>query len=512
MELIDSSTSRNRRAAKNAIMLAIRMIIVTLIGLYTSRIVLNTLGVIDYGVYGVAGSFIGMISFLNSSMAGATNRFLCIEMGHNNELKLQKVFNSAFIIHVIIAFIILIISETIGLWFLNSKLNIPQDRMFAANCVFQCSVFSVLVSITQTPYSAIILAREKMSIYAYFEILNVGLKLLIIAVLIVLPGDKLIIYAILVASVSVIMQTLYRIYCLKYFPESKIKFGYHKEYLKPMFNYSLTDLYGNVCIIGYEQSRPILINMFFGVIYNAALSLAYTVQTMISSLATNVTLAFKPQILKLYAQGDISNMQQTMENAIKFTTLTYAIISIPCIFETSYILNLWLGEVPPHTVAFLKIIIITSSIATLSGICCIAIHATGRIKSLTYITGSLYIAIPIITWVLYKNGANAICLFFVYGIAISIITIVDLILVKLNICEFKVKRFVKYILLTYLIITLSVIPILILKYYLYPSFLRLALTCITYSFTLGFFVWLFILDSQSRVAISNYIKLKFSNR
>lgn len=490
-------------------MLTIRMVVVTIIGIFTTRIVLSTLGIEDYGVYGVAGSFIGLLSFLNSTMTGTTNRFLCVEMGKSDSISLSKVFSSALMIHICIALFVFILSESIGVWFLNYKLDIPEDRLVAANWVFQCSVFSVMIGITQTPYSAVILANERMNIYAYFEILNTCLKLLIVVLLLILPGDKLIVYAILVMSVSIFMQIIIRIYCRKHFPESHFKWHYEKEYFVPMIKYSVTDLYGNICIIGYEQSRPILLNLFFGVIYNAAASLAYTVQNIVWALTASVIQAFKPQIFKLYSQQKIKQMQIAMENAQKFNALAFALLCVPCIFETPYILYLWLGQIPPHTTIFLRIILVTCFISALSSVSCIAIHASGKIKRLSYITGSLYIMIPIIVWIAFKNGAAAYWLYVVYGIILCLISAIDMALVKRNIPDFCMKHFIKSVLVVFIIIAIATTPNFAVNYYLDSSFYRIVLSVLVYSLSLGTLTWFFVFTSDNRLMARNFIENKF---
>lgn len=499
--------SNNARAVKNAIMLALRMVFVTIIGLYTSRVVLRTLGVEDYGIYAVAGGFIGVISFINTTMAGATNRFLCVEMGRGGTKNLSVIFSSALVIHIAIAIVVVFLAETVGLWFLNCKLNIPPDRMYAANWVYQCSIISIVISIIQTPYSAVILAREKMSIYAYFEILNSLLKLGIVGLLVIIPVDKLIIYAILVAVVALVMRMINRLYCIRHFPESKFIWHCDKEILKDMLKFSATDFYGNVCYIGYEQSRAIVLNVFFGVVYNAAASLAYTIQSLVSAFASTITQAFRPQILKLYAVDNISSMQSTMEKAVKFNVLIFAIISVPCIFETNYILELWLSVIPQHLVLFLRIILTTAIIAPLSGICVTAIHATGRIKSLSYITGTFYISIPIVTWIAFRFGAAAWWLFVIYGIAMLFITAVDIIIVKRTIPQFMALKFVRMIFLTFFVALMSIIPIYLLKH-LTPSFFRVLLTAMLYFISISILSWRLLFNLEERRKILSVVKTK----
>lgn len=491
-------------------MLAIRMIVATLVGLYTSRVVLSTLGIVDYGVYGVAGSLIGIVGFLNASMAGATNRFLCVEMASGDNKRLGKMFSSALMIHILIALILFVVAETIGLWFLNSELNIPPDRKVAANWVYQCSVLSLLISVTQTPYSAIILAYEKMNIYAYFEIFNVLLKLLIVFLLVILPGDKLIIYAILLLAVSLLIQTLNRLYCIRKFPESRFKWKYEKQYFKPLLKYSLTDMYGNACLVGYEQSRPILLNIFFGVIYNTAGAIAQTVQYMFTSLSTTIIIAFKPQIIKLYAQSKLDLMLDALMNSLKISTILYSIICIPVVFKADTIIQLWLGQIPPHVVIFLRIILMASFMTILSGVCCTAIHATGNIKKLSYITGSLYISIPLVSWFIFRQGAPAWSLYAVYAIVITGIAIVDLFLVKQNIPQLSVKKLILSSVKVFFVIGIAALFLYYISRNIPDTLLGLIIVVSIYFFVISSLSWLLILSSKEKLLIRNFIKVKLS--
>lgn len=490
-------------------MLTIRMIVATLVGLYTSRVVLATLGIVDYGVYGVAGSLIGIVSFLNASMAAATNRFLCVEMAKGDSVRLGKMFSSALMIHILIALFLLILGETVGLWFLNNRLNIPADRMVAANWVYQCSVLSLLVGVTQTPYTAIILTYEKMNVYAYFEILNVFLKLLIVFVLVILPGDKLIIYALLLLGVSIFIQTINRIYCIRKFPESRFKWKYEREYFKPLLKYSMTDMYGNACIVGYEQSRPILLNIYFGVIYNTAGAIAQTVQYMLTSLSTNINIAFKPQIFKLYAQSNLELMRESLVNSQKISTLLYSMVCMPMLLKTDTIIELWLGQIPPHVVIFLRIILIASFISILSGVCCTAIHATGKIKRLSYITGSLYIAIPLVVWIQFRHGTPAWSLYATYAVAIVLITLIDIMLVKHNIPKLGVGKLILSSLKVYFVIGAVALCICYLSMIAPDSFIGLIEVTMAYFVSISCVSWVVLLSSKERSMIKEFIRKIF---
>lgn len=252
------------------------MFLTMVVGLYTSRVVLQTLGVEDYGIYGVIGGIVAMMGFLNASMSGATSRFLTFELGRGDKERLANTFSSALIVHIIIAAIVFVVAETVGLWFLCNKLVIPENRMVAAHWVYQLSILSSMLSITQVPYNSSIIAHEKMDVYAYVEILNVTLKLLIVYLLVIGNFDKLILYAILMFTVSVIIMVVYRIYCLRRFEECKFRLFLDKDYLKPLLSFSGWDLYGNMAFSVRQQGANFLLNMFYGVVLNAAYNIATT--------------------------------------------------------------------------------------------------------------------------------------------------------------------------------------------------------------------------------------------
>ncbi|MDY5953612.1 MAG: polysaccharide biosynthesis protein, partial [Sodaliphilus sp.] len=287
---MQDTTSNNKRIAKNTIMLYIRMFISMVVGLYTSRVVLATLGVEDYGIYGVVGGVVGMMGFLNASMSGATSRFLTFELGKGDKERLAKTFSSALIVHIAIAIIVFILAETVGLWFLCNKLNIPEGRMEAAHWVYQFSILATMLSITQVPYNATIIAHEKMDVYAYMEILNVTLKLLIVYLLCIGNFDKLILYASLMLAVSILIMMVYRIYAIRQFPEAHFHWIWDKTYLRPILSFSGWDLYGNMACTIRQQGSVFLINIFYGVALNAACNIASTMQGILLQFSSNVVL------------------------------------------------------------------------------------------------------------------------------------------------------------------------------------------------------------------------------
>lgn len=436
-------TSSNKRIAKNTIMLYIRMLLSIVVSLYTSRVVLQTLGVNDYGIYGVVGGIVSMFSFLNAAMSGSTSRFLTFEIGKGNAQKLKDTFSSAMLVHVLIALGVFIIAETFGLWFLCNKLVIPEERMFAAHIVYQFSIVSMFFSVTQVPYNATILAHEKMDVYAYVELLNVFLKLGIVYLLVIGNLDKLIFYAALTLAVSIFIAIIYRIYCLYHYEESSFNLVWDKSILKPMLGFSGWDMFGNMSVVAFYQGISFIFNIFFGPALNAANSISLTVQGTIKGFALNVIQAFRPQIIINYAKGEINAVEQYTIMATQYTLILFSFIAIPIYFNAELILKLWLGTVPTYTSAFLKIIMIATLFDLCKNALNIPIHATAKMTFFSISTGCcLLLTIPVMYFSL-KLGAEPPLSYAVVIISYSASMLASLYVVKRNIKEFNILRLCK---------------------------------------------------------------------
>lgn len=421
-------------------MLYIRMFISVIVSLYTSRVVLQTIGVEDYGIYGVVGGIVSMMGSINASMSGATSRFLTFELGRGDFSRLSKTFSSALLVHIIIAVIVLVLAETVGLWFLCNKLVIPEGRMTAAHWVYQLSILSAMLTITQVPYNSSIIAHEKMDIYAYVEILNVSLKLLIVYLLQIGDFDKLILYAILMFAVSVIIIMVYRIYCLRKFEECKFHWIWDKEYLKPLISFSGWDLYGNMSVVFFTQGLSMLLNIFFGPALNAANNVSTTVQGTVKAFAFNVIQAFRPQVIKKYAQEDIDAVNQYCIMATQYTLILFSIIAVPFLFKTECILHLWLGLIPEHTVFFLRIVLLGTIFNLANNIVNIPIHACGRMKLFSLVTGSCFmISIPLM-YILLKLGGSADMSYLIVLLAYTACFCGSLIILKRNIPDINMTQ------------------------------------------------------------------------
>lgn len=496
----------NKRAAKNAVMMTIRTIISTLVGLYTSRIVFNALGVEDYGIYGAVGGIVGMLSFLNGAMAGATSRFITFELGRGDKSKLADTFSGTVWAHVIIAAFVFIVAEIAGVWFLNAKMNIPDGRMYAANWVLQFSIISAVITIIQTPYNAALIAHERMSVYAYFDILSLTLKLLIVYLLQIGDFDKLIFYTGLLLAVSVLMQVIYRFYCIRHFDECHLRWRINKAILKPILKYSALDLYGNLCVTVGNQGRSLLLNIFFGVICNAAATIALTVQGIITALSGNISLSFRPQIIKLYACGDIQQMQVTMKNALIFTLILFSAVAVPCFFEADYVLSLWLGEPPQLAAPFLQIILILSLLSIVNSISNIAIHATGNIKRISYISGSLFLLKVVFTYIAFKLGCKSYTAFIIDTLVFCCITLYSVFIVKKQIPQFQIRNYAFLIFKVFAVILItSCIPLFI-SANMQQSFIRALLSTLAYLSAIALMSYYILLDKSARKIVIDFIQ------
>ena len=480
-----------------------------LVTLYTSRVVLNVLGVEDYGIYGVVGGVVAMFSFLNATMSGATSRFLTFELGRDNETNLRDTFGTAMIVHLLIALAVFILAETIGLWFLEKKLVIPDGRMTAARWVYQFSILAMMITITQVPYNASIISHERMDVYAYVELLNVILKLAIVFLLKLGSWDKLVFYAILVFSVNSIIALIYRFYCLRKFKECKFKFVWRKEIMKPMLVFSGWDLYGNMCYTFEHQGIGFLVNMFHGVVFNAAASVANSVQGVVSSISANIIQAFRPQIVKNYAIGDFQRMEILMYNGIKYSMLLFYLFSIPILCETETILHLWLGTVPEKASTFCQILLIASLFNLINRILGISIGATGDMKRISIISGSIYLLCLPLIYILFRffNLPAE----YAYWAALGTIIGVDsanLIILKKQIPQIKIRIYIKGI-MEATIIAIASLSFAIPFFFLMPdSIVRFLVVFVVYGLDLTLFTYLFGIDRATRNKINGWLRLK----
>lgn len=429
------------------------------VGLYTSRLVLDALGVVDYGLYNLVGGIVMMFAFLNSAMAASSQRFLSFDIGRNDLNRLQKTFNATLNIHFLIAIIIFIIAETIGLWFVFTQLEIPENRVVAAHWIYQFSILALILNVIQVPYNALLIAREHMNIYAYVSVLENILKLAVAILIIRANTDRLILYAGLTFLVAFIIRLIYKVYCKKYFKESVYKFYYDKDYYKELINYSGWNLFGNIAAIARGHGSNILLNMFYGPIANAAYSLTLVVQTVIGNFITNFQTAVNPQIIKNYSRGDSKASLYLIFKTAKFSFFGMLILVAPLLINIDFVMGLWLKDVPSYTINFIKLALIYSLIETISNPLMSGLQATGKIKTYQAVVGSLvFLNLPLV-WLILKATQSPHYFYWSF-IIISIISLFARLYFVRNLMNVKIVDFYKDVLSKIGIVTLGVIALL----------------------------------------------------
>jgi len=400
---INSQTGNKKRIAKNTLVLYIRMIVVMLITLYTSRVVLKALGVDDFGLYGVIGGVVGLFAFLKTSMGKATQRFLNVEMvAEGGDLK--KVFRTSMTIHFLIAIVILVLAETIGLWFLNAKINIPEGREFAANFIFQTTVISICVSMIEIPFHADIIAHEKMTFFAVISVMDAFLKLLIAFLILNDNGDRLILYGILMMAISLINVLLYYLYCKRQFFEISLRPCYDRERFKSIFGFVGWTLLGQAAILGCNQGNGILVNMFHSVAANEAMSIGSQVSNAVTNLSSNFQTAFNPQITKSYAEGNYDYLRSLVFSTSKISYCLLFVVMLPIAFNIDFILDLWLDKVPDLSNIFCILFMANAIINALSAPLNFSVMASGNIKWFQIVTAIAYLSDLVILYFLFNMG------------------------------------------------------------------------------------------------------------
>lgn len=375
-----NTAENNKRIAKNTLFLYVRMLCTLIINLYTSRVVLNALGANDFGIYNVVGGLVIMFSALSGSISSSIRRFLTIELGTGNIKKLKIVFSSSLTIQFLFSGIIFIIAETIGIWFLNTQMNISESRMTAANWCFQCSVLTLILNLISIPYNAAIVAHEHMATYAYIGILETILKLIIVFFLLISPYDKLIFYSCLLLGIAAFIRLIYGLYCKKKFEECHWSFTFDKQLLRKMLSFSGWNFLGVISSALRDQGVNIVMNIFYGPVVNAARGISMQVNSAINSFVVNFTMALNPQITKNYAAGNIKYMNILIKQGSKLSFYMLLLLSLPILIKTEFILKLWLENVPEYTTQFVRLILIFSMCESLSYPTITAIYANGNIK------------------------------------------------------------------------------------------------------------------------------------
>lgn len=403
-------SSDNRRIAKNTLSLYARMGVTMLVSLFTSRVVLQTLGVEDFGIYNVVGGVVVLFSFLNAAMSSATQRFLNFELGKKNLAQVARVFSMSMSVHFCIAGTVLILAETVGLWFLNAKLNIPAERMFAANWVYQFSVASTLFGIMLVPYNATIIAYERMTFFALASIATAFLRLGIVYLLLVGNADKLILYAALTLAVSALMQLVHVVYCRRAFPQTaRYKPFRDKKLFFELVSFSGWSLFGGVADMCNSQGINMVMNIFCGVGVNAAMGIANQVNGTVYQFVSNFQTAFNPQLVKSYAAGERDRFINLILRTSKYSFFLIFLLVLPVALNTDFVLSVWLGNVPAHAADFVRLTLAYSLISSLSAPLWMSVQATGKIRNYQLIVSAFIFANLPLAYVALKLGFSPTC-------------------------------------------------------------------------------------------------------
>lgn len=499
--------TNNRRIFKNTIYLYARMLIMMSLSFFTTRIVLDKLGVSDYGLNNLVAGFVSSFKVIESMLAGSTRRFLAYSLGEGNEDKCKATFSTAFVIHLIIAIVIIIALETGGLWFLNTSLNIEPHRMWAANIVFQIAVFTTFLSVTQTPFMAAVTAHEKFDMYAYMSIYDVVAKIAVLFLLVYIPFDKLVIYSILCAVVSMTSILIYRIYCIRKFEECQLSFHVDKKLCKEMLAFSGWNAFGNFVVVLNGQGNNLLLNMFFNTVMNAARGLADTVSFTINQFIGSFQVAAVPQLTKYYAQQDKRNFDKLIFDISQYTIFLLGFFCVPVVLEIDFVLKLWLTEVPQYTADFIKIGLLCNIVGYSNSMIDQGIVATGKVKAMNLFGIPVYlINLPLVYLVLRLNWYPPL-IYFVGSIPAFLHFVVNLHILSKETVFPAFRYFINIFCKNFLLIAVAFILPYFVKVQMNDGWLRFFVVCSLSVMSEVVIMYAFALNKETRNMLYNKVRV-----
>lgn len=499
---MDSQNENSKRIAKNTLFLYARSFFVLIVSLFTSRINLLALGIDDYGVFNVVAGFVGLFGIVTGAVSAAISRYLTYELGRNDMNKLKEVFSTSFISLIFLSFFFFFISETLGLWFVNSQLNLPYERLFAANIVYQLSIISTIVAILSIPYNALIIAHEKISVFANISILEILGKVALSVILLYTSFDRLILFGVFLAFLSLLMRGVYAFYCKKNFEECCFRLAFNKQLINQMTTFAGWNMVGAASGVLSSQGVNIVINIFCGVALNAARGISGQVETGIKQFMTNFITALEPQIIKSYSSGNYEYTTKLIQKGTKFSFFLVQLFAIPVFFDAEYLLSLWLKTVPDYTIPFLRLSLISILVESYSSTLMIAIVAHGDIKVYQIIVGGVLLLNFPFSYLLLYFGYNVIS---VYILAI-LITFLGF-LVRLIVLRWKmnlmISPFVKTMFQTIIILIISSISSLFITLYYEPCIIRTVFICLASLSSSLFFIYFLGIGNTERTIIKN---------
>lgn len=505
MQVQSENTVDNKRIAKNTALLYVRMLFSMVVGLFTSRVILASLGVVDYGINNVVGGVVAMFGFLNAAMTTSTQRYLTYELGRGDTERLGLTFMTSMYIHILIAVAVVVLAETVGLWFLKNKIVIPDGREVVAMYCYQFAILSTVISILSYPFNAAIVSHERMSAFAYISILDVILKLAIAYILYTVNSDKLIVYSILLFSVQILLTLIYVIYCRKHFEETHFRRLWDTKLLKEMGSFAGWNMWGNIAWILFTQGINILLNIFFGPVVNAARGVAVQAQGTIMQFSGNFQTAINPQITKTYSQNDLTNMHRLIFRSSKFTFFLLLCLSLPVILEADVILSVWLKEVPEYTAIFLRLMLCIAIIDAVANPLMVSAAATGKVKVYQSVVGGILLAIVPISYIVLKLGGNPYSVFIVHLCICIIAFIVRLYIVK-PLIKITIPDYIANVIARCALVAIPAIGLSILFKVLLPqSVLYAALVCCLSAATVAVFAYYVGLTEHEREVIGGKV-------
>jgi len=497
------------RVMRNTALLYFRMALMMCINLYTSRVVLQVLGVEDYGIFYVVWGLVYILNFINASMTASTQRFLTFELGTGNKKRLHEVFITSVHIHLIISLFLILISETGGVWFLLEKMVIPEERMTAAIWCFQLSLVTAVAEVMSCPYRSVIIAREKMSTFAYISILDAFLKLAIVGLLLLTSYDLLIMYAILYAGEKFLVRQVYNIYCTRHFEECHYQWFFDRTLFRKMSSFAGWSMVENLAYVLYTQGLNMLLNVFFGPVANAAQAAASQARNAIGQFSRNFQMAINPQITKSYAAEQLHEMHLLIFRGSRLTFCLLLILCLPLMVEAQMVLGLWLKEVPEGTAGFLRLLLVVLIVQQMTSPLIAAVSATGDIKKYEIISGGLMISVVPVAYLVLKMGGAPWTVFVVY-LLISLIAYIATLYIVLPKISLSIKDYIINVFTPCaLVFALSVITPIVMKLVATPSMLFSFLTIGVTIVCTGLFCYFIGLDKEMRILVKEKTISKF---
>lgn len=502
--------NQNTTIAKNTLFLSLRMVFVLFVSLYTSRVFLNVLGVEDYGISNVVAGFVSMFSFLNISLANAIQRFYNAELGKNGSKGITKVYNTSLVIQGIIAFLVVALLESVGLWYLYEKMVIPSDRFEVAFWLYQFSTISAAVVIMQSHFTAAVMAYERMNTYAVISILEVILKLGFALALPYISIDRLLMYGAFYMVLSILTFLSYFIYSKKEFNELHFQRSYKKSMFKDMISFSGWNLCGTFACMIREQGLNMVLNIFFGPIVNAARGVAYQVSGALQGFVSNLSLAAKPQMVQSFATGDSSRTIKLMYTMSKLSFIFLFVLSVPVIFNIDYILHLWLGNVvPDHAANFVILVIITNFMNNLNAPLSNVVYATGNMRNYEVTFSVINLLIIPISFIVLKLGAPAEMAFIVY-LVMTVFVQIGCLLVIHTLTKISLSDYFMSLIVPIVIVACITLPLIyIINFYLQQKLIGIVIEYIVITLLSSVLFYYVVLDSTEKKFVNNIIyKLK----